>query len=116
VRYGERYSRKLMINRVLIIILSVYMLTACVGPEAKKEKLAQLAKSCLKIDDDIRKVIGCLKEKGISDLNKYNNTLNYKSCGAYWGYPMVASCSGLVLEYSEGKLIDYKIWAQLDGV
>ena len=106
------YSMKKMIIYVSLALL----ITGCAGSETKKAKLIKKTESCLSDEVNLDTALACLKGKGYKEWRQYKNATTTKSCGAYWGYPLVASCSGIVIEHEGNKIKSYHLWAELDGV
>ena len=99
-----------------LLLIVAMLLVGCVSPESRKVTLAKKAEPCLKEASGLNKSLSCLKDKGYTDWVEYKNTYRYHSCGPYWGYPFMASCSSITIEHSDGEIKSYNLWSGLDGI
>ena len=107
----------LSINKnIFFLIVVVFCLSGCVGPESKKAKLTKNAEPCLSGIAELDKALACLNKKGFKEWREYKNTMLFNSCGMYWGYPLVASCSYISIEHEGNTIKFYSLKAELDGV
>ena len=102
--------------RIVYLVTTLLVLGGCISPETKEARLARAAEPCLVDETKLNEALACLKAKGYKEWHKYGNARSHQSCGPYWGYPLVASCSGIVIEHQDNEIKSYKLWAQLDGV
>jgi len=99
----------------LLLLTTIFML-GCASPESRKDALLKKAEPCLHEVSDLNESLSCLKGKGYIDWTQYKNTYRYHSCGPYWGYPFMASCSSITIEHSNGQIKSYNLWSGLDGI
>ena len=103
-------------QKLAAYMLCLLILSGCVGPETKRERLEKYAEPCLSGQNNLDVAMSCLKRTGYSQWQQHRDVFLYKSCGLYWGYPLVASCSGINIESQGNNIKSYKLWAELDGV
>ena len=101
---------------LFFIVFTSISLCACISPQTKEAHLARVAEPCLENETELDKAISCLEAKGYKRWHHYRNAHSLRSCGPYWGYPLVASCSGIIIEHQDNEIKSYKLWAELDGV
>lgn len=104
------------LNRHAVAIFLAVLLCGCVAPESRKATLIKKAEPCLSSTKELNVALICLKKQGFKDWREYKNTTLFNSCGMYWGYPLVASCSYIFIEHDGNAIKSYSLKAELDGV
>ncbi len=101
----------------LVALLTITLfLFGCAGPETKQARLDKSARPCLEGESKLDLALTCLKDNGYKKWRQYKATYIYDSCGMYWGYPLVASCSYIFIEHEGNQIKSYRVKAELDGV
>lgn len=100
---------------ITLLTITIFLF-GCAGSQTKQARLDKKARPCLETETKLEKAMSCLKDNGYKKWREYKSTYIYDSCGMYWGYPLVASCSYIFIEHGGGEIKSYKIKAELDGV
>lgn len=103
-------------HEAIIVFVHCLFSPGCTNPGARRERLEARGSECLIVGDEIEEARECLARKGVECFGGYGGPESFQSCGAYWGYPLVASCSGIIFAVENGKLIEYKVWGETDGL
>jgi hypothetical protein len=106
----------ILFNKHTVVISLVALLCGCASPESRKATLNKKAEPCLANTKQLDAALVCLKKQGFKEWREYRNTTLYNSCGMYWGYPLVASCSYIFIEHEGNAIKSYSLKAELDGV
>lgn len=101
-------------KKVIFIVISLLM--GCASPPTKLARLEKKAEPCLKGKAILATALVCLEKKGYDDWYTTKNSHSYSSCGMYWGFPFIASCSYITINHDGVKIKSYKLTAELDAV
>ena len=103
-------------KHLILVLLIILLSVGCSGPKSKQASLDKKALPCLKDQESFEIAMSCLRDNGYTKWKEYKSTYVYDSCGMYWGYPLVASCSYIFIEHEGDKIKSYNLEAALDGV
>ena len=99
----------------LYAFMSLFLF-GCVSTETKQARLSKNADPCLLNETKLDIALLCLKSKGYKEWYQDKYNVSYHSCGPYWGFPFVASCSGISIQREENKIKSYRLWAEYDAI
>lgn len=96
--------------------LTIFILAGCVSPATREARLVNSAHPCLENELRLRDAMQCLEERGYSEWYKSKGRNSFSSCGLYWGFPFMSSCSGITIYHEDGVISSYDIKGFLDGI
>ena len=106
-----------MFKPVLIIIMSVFFITACTSPEKLENHYSQIGGKCIAIGKKMNSVEECIGVDFRESAYQGQIVKDHQSCKPYWGFPLVQSCGGIKIIYSQDKTVTkWLAWGQFDGV
>jgi hypothetical protein len=98
-----------------LLIIAVF-LSGCISTATKETRLQRKAGPCLENQDDLDTALTCLESQGYGSWYKDKYTVSSSSCSPYWGFPFVASCSGIQIQREGKKIKSYNLWAEYDAI
>ena len=104
------------VKKLVLVITLCLFLSGCVSTATKEAWLQKKASSCLENQQRLDLALSCLESKGYKNWYKDKHNVSYSSCDPYWGFPFVASCSGIQIQRESNKIKSYKLWAEYDAI
>lgn len=107
---------KILVIPVVFALLSA-SISGCISAENRKASAARAADTCLAVGKQITQGQACLAKQGFKGSGSpIRDEVTFQKCGAYWGWPFMSSCGGVVVKVYAETVESWQSWGALDGV
>lgn len=100
---------------LMLVVLVSLGLAGCFSPQSRKAEMERIGEACMSSNAEMADVIPCPNKHGVELGDPLHGEYSSVTCGPYWGWPFLASCSGLRVKAVSGRVASWEPWAYLDG-